>query len=53
MVSGIPIMRGADPGELPMERPTAFDFVVNLKRAQTPGLTIPQSILPQATEIIQ
>jgi putative ABC transport system substrate-binding protein len=47
------ILRGAHPGEIPMERPTAFDFMVNLKTAQAMGLTIPQSILPQATEIIQ
>ncbi len=47
------ILRGARPGDLPMERPTDFDFVVNLKTAQTLGLTVPQSILPQATEVIQ
>jgi putative ABC transport system substrate-binding protein len=47
------ILRGAHPGDLPMERPTEFDFVVNLKTAQALGLTIPKSILPQATEIIQ
>jgi putative ABC transport system substrate-binding protein len=47
------ILRGAQPGDLPMERPTAFDFVVNLKTAQAIGRTIPQSILTQATELIQ
>jgi putative ABC transport system substrate-binding protein len=47
------ILRGARPGDLPMERPTDFDFVVNLKTAQALGLTIPQSILTQATEVIQ
>ena len=47
------ILRGARPGDLPMERPTNFDFVVNLKTAQTLGLTIPQDILQQATELIQ
>jgi putative ABC transport system substrate-binding protein len=47
------ILRGARPGDLPMERPTEFDFVVNLKTAQALGLTIPQTVLTQATEIIQ
>jgi putative tryptophan/tyrosine transport system substrate-binding protein len=47
------ILRGAKPGDLPMERPTTFDFVINLKTAQALGLTIPQSVLVQATEIIQ
>jgi putative ABC transport system substrate-binding protein len=47
------ILRGARPGDLPMERPTAFDLVLNLKTAQALGLTIPQEILAQATEIIQ
>jgi putative tryptophan/tyrosine transport system substrate-binding protein len=47
------ILKGANPADLPMEQPTVFDFVVNLKTAQALGLTIPQSILMQATEIIQ
>lgn len=47
------ILRGANPGELPVERPTKIDFVVNLKTAQAIGLTIPQSTLSQATRVIQ
>jgi putative ABC transport system substrate-binding protein len=47
------ILKGADPAEMPVERPTAFDLVINLGTAQVLGLTIPQSILQQATEAIQ
>ena len=47
------ILKGAKPGDLPIEQPTVFDFAINLKTAQALGLTIPQSILQQATEIIQ
>jgi putative ABC transport system substrate-binding protein len=47
------ILKGANPGDLPIEQPTKFDFAINLKTALALGLTIPQSILQQATEIIQ
>jgi putative ABC transport system substrate-binding protein len=47
------ILKGARPAELPVERPTAFDFAINLRTAQALGLTFPQSVLQQATEVIQ
>jgi len=47
------ILRGAKPADLPVEQPTEFQFIVNLKAAQALGLTIPQSILQQTTEVIQ
>jgi len=47
------ILRGAKPADLPIEQPTAFDLVVNLKTARVLGLTVPPSIVTQATTIIQ
>jgi putative ABC transport system substrate-binding protein len=47
------LFRGARAADLPVEQPTKFDFIVNLKRAQSLGLTLPQSVLRQATEVIQ
>ena len=47
------ILKGTNPGDLPVERPTKFDFAINLRTAETLGLTIPRSVLLQATEVIQ
>ena len=47
------ILKGGQPGDLPIVQPTKFDFVINLKTAQALGLTIPHSVLQQATEVLQ